>query len=96
DKKSDDSFTRMKKTSLFIVYSILYISRADFFSSLIQVEGAFGVMKHDYRFKRFLTRGKVEVGIEMLLLCFGYNVKKLHNKIKQKRLGHQLHSQNIA
>lgn len=62
----------------------------------IQVEGAFGVMKHDYRFKRFLTRGKVEVGIEMLLLCFGYNVKKLHNKIKQKRLGHQLHSQNIA
>lgn len=47
----------------------------------IQVEGAFGVLKEDYRFRRFLTRGKDNVKIEFTLLCFGYNINKLHNKI---------------
>ena len=35
----------------------------------IQVEGAFGVLKHDYGFNRFLTCGKIKVKIEFLLLC---------------------------
>jgi transposase len=48
----------------------------------IQSEGAFGVLKYDRQFDRFLTRGKVNVTTELLLLCFGYNVSKLHAKIQ--------------
>ena len=51
----------------------------------IQVEGAFGVLKQDYGFRRFLTRGKENVEEEMLLLCFAYNVNKLHNKTAKNR-----------
>ena len=53
----------------------------------IQVEGAFGVLKQDYGFQRFLLRGKIKVKVELLLLCFGYNINKLHNKIQKDRLG---------
>ena len=52
----------------------------------IQVEGAFGVLKHDYDFQRFLLRGKTKVKLEILLLCFGYNINKLHSKIQNERL----------
>ena len=48
----------------------------------IQVEGAFGVLKNDYDFQRFLLRGKTKVKLEILLLCFGYNINKLHAKIQ--------------
>jgi len=51
----------------------------------IQVEGAFGVMKSDYEFQRFLLRGKTKVKLEILLLCFGYNINKLHAKIQNER-----------
>jgi transposase len=47
----------------------------------IQVEGAFGMLKEDYGFRRFLTRGKENVFIETMLMCFSYNINKLHNKI---------------
>jgi transposase len=57
----------------------------------IQVEGAFGVEKEDHHFRRFVTRGKAGVSGEMFLLCFGYNVNKLHNKIQQGRCGKSLH-----
>lgn len=57
----------------------------------IQVEGAFGVLKNDYNFNRFLTRGKHNVFTEFILLCFGYNVNKLHAKIQQDRIGTSLH-----
>ena len=53
----------------------------------IQVEGAFGVLKNDYEFQRFLLRGKTKVKLEILLLCFGYNINKLHTKIQKDRLG---------
>ena len=53
----------------------------------IQVEGAFGVLKNDYEFQRFLLRGKTKVKLEILLLCFGYNINKLHAKIQNDRLG---------
>lgn len=36
----------------------------------IQVEGAFGVLKSDYEFNRFLTRGKNSVKTEFILLWF--------------------------
>ena len=57
----------------------------------IQVEGAFGVLKEDRQFDRFLTRGKQNVKTELILLCFGYNVNKLHNKIQASRIGQDLH-----
>ena len=56
----------------------------------IQVEGAFGVLKNDYEFQRFLLRGKTKVKLEILLLCFGYNINKLHAKIQNDRLGSYL------
>lgn len=52
----------------------------------IQVEGAFGVLKNDYEFQRFLLRGKTKVKLEILLLCMGYNINKLHAKIQGERL----------
>ena len=51
----------------------------------IQVEGAFGVLKNDYDFQRFLLRGKTKVKLEILLLCMGYNLNKLHAKIQSER-----------
>jgi hypothetical protein len=57
----------------------------------IPVEGAFGVTKEDSRFRRFMTRGKGGVRGELFLLCFGYNVNKLHHKIQQGRCGTSLH-----
>ncbi|AJQ25740.1 hypothetical protein JBW_04020 [Pelosinus fermentans JBW45] len=57
----------------------------------IQVEGAFGVLKQDMGFRRFLMRGRVKVQTEFLLLCMGYNVNKLHNKIQSDRCGTYLH-----
>lgn len=62
----------------------------------IQVEGAFGVLKHDYGFDRFLTCGKINVKIEFLLLCIGYNINKLHAKIQGNRLQSHLHETKTA
>lgn len=42
----------------------------------IQVESAFGVIKQDMGFRRFLTRGKKNVLTEMFLLAIGYNLSK--------------------
>jgi transposase len=62
----------------------------------IQVEGAFGVLKNDYRFNRFLTRGKSSVKTEFMLLCFAYNANKLHSKIQNERCGKHLHEVKTA
>ncbi|GBG57488.1 transposase [Sporomusaceae bacterium FL31] len=62
----------------------------------IQVEGAFGVLKNDYNFNRFLTRGKNSVRTEFILLCFGYNMNKLHAKIQKERMGKPLHPLKTA
>jgi len=53
----------------------------------IQVEGAFGVLKEDYAFRRFFTRGKANVKVEFILLSLGFNLNKLHKKIINNRLG---------
>ncbi|MBM6978090.1 transposase, partial [Intestinimonas butyriciproducens] len=37
------------------------------FCRSIQVEGAFGLLKNDFGFRRFLTRGKANVRIELFL-----------------------------
>ena len=62
----------------------------------IQVEGAFGILKQDYGFRRFLLRGKKNIKVEFLLLCFGYNIKKLFNKTIQNINGILLHEMKIA
>ena len=56
----------------------------------IQSEGAFGVVKQDYNFRRFLLRGQTKVTTEIRLLAMAYNINKLHAKIQQNRTGTQL------
>lgn len=62
----------------------------------IQVEGAFGVLKQDMGFRRFLLISKVKVHVEVSLLCFAYNIKKLHSKIQSGRCGMYLHFPKTA
>ena len=57
----------------------------------IQVEGAFGVLKQDMDFRRFLLRGQVKVQIELWLLAVAFNINKLHNKIQAERCGSHIH-----
>ena len=52
----------------------------------IQVEGAFGQIKEDYSYKRILRRGKDAVYKELLFLAFGFDIRKLHNRIQEDRL----------
>jgi transposase len=62
----------------------------------IQVEGAFGVLKQDMGFRRFLLRGQVKVQTELLLLAAAFNINKLHNKIQTNRCGAYLHIPKVA
>ena len=57
----------------------------------IQAEGAFGAMKEDMEFRRFLTRGKENIIVEYQLLCLGFNINKLHNKILSNKCGQLLY-----
>ena len=56
----------------------------------IQVEGAFGVIKQDFGFKRFLTRGKRKTEAQFFLIAFAFNIEKLCNRINSKRFGTSL------
>ena len=56
----------------------------------IQAEGSFAMTKEDMHFRRFLTRGKCNVSVEWLLLCFAFNVLKLDHKARSGRLGNHL------
>lgn len=62
----------------------------------IQVEGAFGVLKEDHGYRRFLLRGNKNVRTEFLLLGLGYNVNKLHNKIQSNSCRQLLHEIEAA
>ena len=53
----------------------------------IQVEGVFAVLKEDYHFRRFLTRGKRNVETQLFLLAFALNIEKLCNRTKKGRIG---------
>ena len=46
----------------------------------IQVEGAFGIIKEDMRFRRFTRTGFQGITNELNLIAIGYNLKKYHNK----------------
>ena len=52
----------------------------------IQVEGAFGVLKQDLGFRRFLHRGSGNVHKMLYLLAMGFNLAKLHNRIQAGRV----------
>ena len=56
----------------------------------IQVEGVFGILKQDYGFRRFLTRGKQRIETQFFLLAFAFNVEKWKNRQKGGRLGKDL------
>ena len=62
----------------------------------IQVEGAFRVIKQDFRFMRFLTRGKSKTETQLFLIAFAYNVEKLCNRINSNRFGRSLFEKTIA
>lgn len=46
----------------------------------IQVEGAFGDIKHNMEYDRIQRRGQQNVENELYLICIGYNLRKFHNK----------------
>ena len=51
----------------------------------IQVEGAFGLLKNDFGFRRFMTTGKRNIRIELFFLALGFNLKK--RWMKQQKTG---------
>ena len=53
----------------------------------IQAEGAFGVLKEDYGFRRLNRRGYTNVKNEFTLHCIAYNINKYCNKNKQNKCG---------
>lgn len=56
----------------------------------IQVEGAFGLLKNDFGFRRFLTTGKKNIRIELLFLALGFNLKKTMDEAEKKKAGKSL------
>ena len=50
----------------------------------IQVEGAFGEIKHSCEYTRFHRRWKKNIETEFLLISIGYNLRKYHSKKLQK------------
>ena len=86
------NFSKLRKESLKNITSeegiLLRINRS------IQVEGAFGVIKNNYGFNRFLSKGIKNINIDILFLCLGYNINKLHSRIMNNRLGLSLFKEN--
>ncbi|MBQ7982997.1 MAG: transposase [Clostridia bacterium] len=62
----------------------------------IQVEGAFGVLKQDYAFRRFLFRGKRNIEMQFFLLAFAFNIQKLCNRIQYNRFLSDLFTAPVA
>lgn len=62
----------------------------------IQSEGAFGVLKQDYGFKRFARRGATNVFTETIIHAIAFNINKLHSKTKRKLHGVILHMPKSA
>ena len=62
----------------------------------IQVEGAFGLLKNDFGFRRFLTRGKANIRTELFFLALAYDLKKLWMKWENGRLKTHLSETTVA
>ena len=52
----------------------------------VQVEGTFGLLKSDFGFRRFLTRGRANIRAELFLLAMAFDLKKLWMKREHGRL----------
>ncbi|QWC00778.1 transposase [Mycoplasmatota bacterium] len=46
----------------------------------IQVEGAFGIIKEDMKFRRFTRTMFSGIKLELNMIAIGYNLKKYYNK----------------
>lgn len=62
----------------------------------MQVEGAFGVIKQDYGFRRFLTRGKKKTETQFFLIAIAFNIQKLYNRKNCNRFNKPLFEKMIA
>lgn len=62
----------------------------------IKVEGAFGVIKQDFSFRRFLTRGKTKTETQFFLIAFAFNIQKLWNRTKSGRFNMDLFKKEVA
>lgn len=62
----------------------------------IQVEGAFGLLKNDFGFRRFLTRGKKNIRTELFFLALAFDLKKLWMKREKGRLRTHLSEISVA
>ena len=62
----------------------------------IQVEGAFGVIKQDMAFRRFLTRGKKKTETQFFLIAIAFDIKKLWNRLQDGRIGLKLFNNEAA
>lgn len=62
----------------------------------IQVEGAFGVLKQDYGFGRFLTRGKINNETRLFILATAFNIRKLYSRLADGRFGKALFGPKTA
>ena len=62
----------------------------------IQVEGAFGLLKNDFCFRRFLTRGRKNVRTELFFLALAFDLKKLWMKRDKGRLRTHLSEISVA
>ena len=62
----------------------------------IQVEGAFGVLKQDKGFRRFLTRGKKNIETQFFILAFAFNIQKLYNRKNSGRFGMDLFTSDAS
>lgn len=56
----------------------------------IQAEGSFGDLKQNMRFRRYLSRGNVNVLSESVLLAMAKNLNKLHQKTQKGKTGTHL------
>ena len=50
------------------------------------MEGAFALLKNDFGFRRFLTRGQANIRTELFLLAMAFDLKKLWMKGEHGRL----------
>jgi hypothetical protein len=62
----------------------------------IQSEGAFGELKQNMGFRRFLCRGTQNILAECILLGMAHNINKFHNKIQNDRCSSYLHPLKTA
>ena len=61
----------------------------------VDVETPYGNIKQNYRFRRFMLRGKNKVTIEMGLLSIGHNLRKIAAKIIEETEKNMLTDENL-